>query len=53
HNGLSLIAPPFEFSASETNAAAILSGRRIGITKGVEAQWRFGLGGSPYVSRKF
>ncbi|AZO58547.1 MULTISPECIES: DNA-3-methyladenine glycosylase [unclassified Mesorhizobium] len=53
HNGLSLIAPPFEFAASETNAAAILSGRRIGITKGVQAQWRFGLGGSPYVSRKF
>ncbi|MDX8447985.1 DNA-3-methyladenine glycosylase [Mesorhizobium captivum] len=53
HNGLSMIAPPFEFARSETNPAAILSGRRIGISRGVEAEWRFGLGGSPYLSRKF
>ncbi len=53
HNGLSLTAPPFEFARSETDEAAILIGRRIGITKGVEAEWRFGLGGPPYLSRKF
>ncbi|MDX8480658.1 DNA-3-methyladenine glycosylase [Mesorhizobium sp. VK24D] len=53
HNGHSLTAPPFEFARSETDPAAILTGRRIGLTKGVEAQWRFGFGGSPYLSRRF
>ncbi|CDX21722.1 putative 3-methyladenine DNA glycosylase [Mesorhizobium sp. ORS 3324] len=53
HNDLLLTAPPFQFARSETDPAAILSGRRIGLTKGVEAEWRFGLGGSPYLSRKF
>jgi DNA-3-methyladenine glycosylase len=53
HTGLSLTAPPFEFARSQTDPAAIVSGRRIGLTKGVEAEWRFGLGGSAYLSRKF
>lgn len=53
HNGLLLTAPPFELARSETTAAAIQTGRRIGLTKGVEAEWRFGLGGSPYLSRRF
>ncbi|TPI67773.1 DNA-3-methyladenine glycosylase [Mesorhizobium sp. B2-8-9] len=53
HNGLSLTAPPFEFARSEADPAAILAGRRIGLTKGVEAEWRFGLGGSAYLSRRF
>ncbi|MEI9406595.1 DNA-3-methyladenine glycosylase [Mesorhizobium argentiipisi] len=53
HNGLSLTAPPFEFAHSDAGAAAILVGRRIGLTKGVEAEWRFGLAGSAYLSRRF
>lgn len=53
HNGLPLTAPPFEFAPARTDPAAILAGRRIGLTKGVEAEWRFGLGGSAYLSRRF
>lgn len=53
HDGLSMIVPPFEFALSGTGAAPILTGRRIGLAKGVEAEWRFGLGGSAYLSRRF
>jgi DNA-3-methyladenine glycosylase len=53
HNGLPLNEPPFEFSRSEADAATIVSGRRIGLTKNAEAEWRFGLSGSPYLSRRF
>jgi DNA-3-methyladenine glycosylase len=53
HNRLPLTAPPFEFAPSRTDPAAIVSGRRIGLTKAVELEWRFGLGGSAYLSRKF
>jgi DNA-3-methyladenine glycosylase len=53
HNGLPLTAAPFEFAPSRTDAAAILTGRRIGLTKGLDAEWRFGLAGSAYLSRRF
>ena len=53
HNRLPLTEAPFEFVSSETVPSAIASGRRIGLTKGVESEWRFGLAGSPYLSRRF
>lgn len=50
HDGLALDAAPFGLSPAE-GRPAITSGPRIGITKGVEAQWRFVLAGSPFLSR--
>jgi len=53
HSRLPLTAPPFAFARSETDPAAIVSGRRIGLTKAMDFEWRFGLAGSPYLSRRF
>lgn len=50
-NGLSLDEPPFSFSLAEP--VAIVSGKRIGITKNVDPLWRFGAAGSRFVSRRF
>ena len=50
-NGLSLFEPPFAL-ARGTQDAEIASGVRIGITKAAELERRFGLAGSPYLSRK-
>jgi DNA-3-methyladenine glycosylase len=52
HNGLSLAAPPFELRPAPPGIE-VVSGPRIGISKAVEVPWRFGLAGSPYVSRPF
>lgn len=38
---------------SNEGTKIILSGPRIGITKGTEQPWRFGLAASPYPSRPF
>lgn len=52
HDGLSLMAPPFRiFDAPAIADLAI--GRRVGITKAIETPWRFGLAGSPFLSRRF
>jgi DNA-3-methyladenine glycosylase len=50
HNGLPLDQAPFALSRA-TAARSIVSGRRIGLSKGVETSWRFGLRGSPFLSR--
>ena len=50
--GCALDQPPFELTA-RTDGVPIVTGPRIGITKAVELPWRYGLAGSPYLSRPF
>jgi DNA-3-methyladenine glycosylase len=51
-DGKSLFEPPFCLVAN-AGARNILIGPRIGITKAVDEPLRFGLEGSPYLSRRF
>jgi DNA-3-methyladenine glycosylase len=52
HDGLALDEPPFELLARESEHALAV-GTRIGITRAVEQPWRYGLAGSPFLSRRF
>jgi DNA-3-methyladenine glycosylase len=50
HDGLALDEPPFTLLArSET--PPIATGARVGITRATELSWRYGLAGSPFLSR--
>jgi DNA-3-methyladenine glycosylase len=51
-DGAALDEPPFELRAREAEPE-LLAGRRIGITRAVEQAWRYGLAGSPFLSRRF
>jgi len=52
HNALALDAPPFELQA-RPKPVEIVTGVRIGITKAAELPWRYGLKGSPFLSKPF
>jgi DNA-3-methyladenine glycosylase len=52
YDGLALDEPPFELVARESEPPLVV-GPRVGITRAVEQPWRYGLAGSPYLSRRF
>ena len=52
HDGLPLDRPPFELRAREAEPE-IVNGPRVGISRAADLRWRYGLAGSPYLSRSF
>lgn len=52
HDGLRLDQPPFEVHAP-TRPLEVAVGPRIGISKAADEPWRFGLKGSPWLSKPF
>jgi DNA-3-methyladenine glycosylase len=50
HDGLALDLPPFRLEG-RIEVPEIVSGPRIGITRGTELSWRYMNAGSPYLSR--
>jgi DNA-3-methyladenine glycosylase len=50
HDGLALDAPPFEL-VGRLEVPEIVTGPRIGITRAVELNWRYGEAGSAFLSR--
>jgi DNA-3-methyladenine glycosylase len=50
-SGASLLEPPFAWRPRKGAPPAVVTGPRIGITKGVDLPWRFSLAGNRFVSR--
>ncbi|WP_369061920.1 DNA-3-methyladenine glycosylase [Caulobacter sp. 73W] len=50
--GRSFLEPPFGLAAP-MGPTPVVVGPRVGITKAVHTPWRFGLAGSPFLSRRF
>jgi DNA-3-methyladenine glycosylase len=48
----SLARPPFRLEPA-AGGRRLVAGPRIGISRGAETPWRFGLAGSPFLSRRF
>jgi DNA-3-methyladenine glycosylase len=51
-DGAALDRPPFELRP-RAQTPRIVTGPRIGITRATELSWRYGLEGSPFLSRRF
>jgi DNA-3-methyladenine glycosylase len=49
---LTLYEPPVRVVARAA-PVEVIAGPRIGISKAVDLPWRYGLAGSPFLSRKF
>ena len=52
HDGLPLNRPPFELRARK-GEPEVVTGPLVGITHAADLPWRYGLAGSPYLSRGF
>jgi DNA-3-methyladenine glycosylase len=51
-NGFALDTPPFELFQRQ-DKPDVIAGPRIGLTKAVDKPWRYGLNGSPFLSKPF
>jgi DNA-3-methyladenine glycosylase len=52
HDGLPLDEVPFELIPPGV-PVELVTGTRIGVSQAADRQWRYGLAGSPFVSRRF
>jgi DNA-3-methyladenine glycosylase len=53
HNGADLTAPTLYIAGGGRRSGRVLAGPRVGITRAGRRLWRFGLAGSPALSRPF